>query len=109
MLAAGCAYLLWLHATGLGIPCPFRLITGWKCPGCGISTLFLLLAEGDLRGAYAANPFLFVTMPLLLAQIIYTTYLKKCSRPLPPWNQRLLFVYLAALIVFGVMRNILYG
>ncbi len=106
VLLLGMVYFIWLFLTGMGIPCLFKKITGWSCPGCGITTLFLCLARWDLSGAYAANPFLFVTGPLLLAQYVYYTYLRLKGKKLPRWDQVCLTVYLTFLIVFGVCRNL---
>ena len=35
VISGGCAYAAFYRITGIGIPCLFRLITGFKCPGCG--------------------------------------------------------------------------
>lgn len=107
VLGLGFGYVIWIRATSLSIPCLFRTITGWKCPGCGITTLFLCLLKLDFRGAFEANPFLFVTGPALLAELIWYDYLKINGRKLPKWNERLILLYAAALLIFGVLRNIL--
>ena len=69
VLAVGVIYFCWLKVTGIGIPCIFRKITGWYCPGCGITTLILCISEQDFVGAFWANPFLFVTSPFLLGEL----------------------------------------
>ena len=106
VLGIGVLYLFWVRMTGLSIPCLFRKMTGWLCPGCGITTLFVRLSRLDFQGAFQANPFLFVTAPLLAAEIIYYEYAQLKERPLPKWNQRALVVYIGALFMFGVWRNI---
>ena len=106
VLGIGVLYLFWVRTTGLGIPCLFREVTGWLCPGCGITTLFVCLSRLDIQGAFQANPFLFVTAPLLVAEIICYDYMQVKKRPLPKWNQRALAAYIGALCVFGVWRNI---
>ena len=50
----------------LPVCCPFHLITGIPCPGCGMTRAFLALAKGDLITAFHYNPF-----SLLLATIIF--------------------------------------
>lgn len=106
VLGGGILYLFWVRITGLSIPCLFRSVTGWLCPGCGITTLFVRLSRFDIAGAFRANPFLFVTGPLLVAEVIYYNYLLAGRQPLPRWNRRAVVIYAAALCVFGVIRNI---
>lgn len=42
----------------LGLPtlCPFKLITGCPCPGCGMTRALVLCAHGDWRQAFAFHP-----------------------------------------------------
>ncbi len=71
--AASFVYPAASHATGLGLPCPLRTLTGVPCPLCGMTTAATGLAAGDPRAALAANPFVLVLavgtlcMTLLLA------------------------------------------
>lgn len=46
--------------TGLGIPCPWRSLTGTLCPLCGGTHVGMALLGGDLAGAWAANQFVVV-------------------------------------------------
>lgn len=106
VLGLGIAYYIWLRMTGLAIPCMFRKITGWKCPGCGITTLLYRLLQLDFRRAYEANPFLFITGPALLAEMGYCFWLEVKERKIPRWNNRLIMWYGIALCIFGVWRNV---
>ncbi|HAW16176.1 MAG TPA: DUF2752 domain-containing protein [Clostridiales bacterium] len=110
VLFSGLAYLLWVGSTGLGIPCPIRLFTGLKCPGCGITTMFVHLAKGDLSVAFEANPFILVTLPFLVAEIVFCEicYFKPSLRgkTVSKINNGILVVYTVALILFGVLRNL---
>ena len=51
-----------LGALGLGVPCPWRELTGTLCPLCGSTHLGMSLLRGDLAGALAANPFVFAIL-----------------------------------------------
>jgi hypothetical protein len=55
--AAAFAYPAVSRATGLGLPCPLRALTGVPCPLCGMTTAATSLAAGDLGTSLAANPF----------------------------------------------------
>lgn len=46
--------------TGLGVPCPWRALTGTLCPLCGGTHVGMSLLRGDLAGAWAANQFVVV-------------------------------------------------
>jgi len=55
--AASFVYPAVSRATGLGLPCPLRALTGIPCPLCGMTTAATALAAGEPRAALAANPF----------------------------------------------------
>ncbi len=107
LVAFGFLYLLLLDMTGIGIPCLFHLVTGLKCPGCGVTTMLLSLFRLDFLSAYRANPFLLLTLPFLVFEIlfagIYLPYRKKRSRA----NDIVLLVYILAFLAFGILRNVL--
>lgn len=106
ILGVGFGYYLWLNFTHLGIPCPFRMITGWLCPGCGITHMLIALIHLDFHTAYLENPFLLLTFPFLIGEIIYQRYLQLTKQVNPQWNQVLLWLYVIALIIFGILRNL---
>ena len=106
ILGVGFGYYLWLNFTHLGIPCPFRTITGWLCPGCGITHMSIALIQLDFHTAYLENPFLLLTSPFLIGEIIYQRYLQLTKQVNPQWNQVLLWLYVIALIIFGILRNL---
>lgn len=104
--AAAVLYAVWFSLTGIGIPCPIRLVTGFKCPGCGITHMLASLLRGNLRGAWTSNPFLLVTSPVLLYLVF-----REVRKPETPRGRRtvkvILYTYITALVIFGVLRNIL--
>ncbi len=106
ILGIGFGYYLWLNFTHLGIPCPFRMITGWLCPGCGITHMLIALIHLDFHTAYLENPFLLLTSPFLIGEILYQRYLQLTKQVNPQWNQVLLWLYVIALIIFGILRNL---
>jgi len=105
-LILGMLYYCFVKLTGIGIPCFFHLITGLKCPGCGISTMLMKLVEPDIAGAFAANRFLFITAPFLLFELIYACCLSWQKRKQPEWNSTLLTAYAVCLVLFGIVRNL---
>ena len=106
ILGVGFGYYIWLTHTHLGIPCPFRMFTGWLCPGCGITHMLIALIQLDFHTAYLENPFLLLTSPFLIGEILYQRYLQLTKQTNPQWNQVLLWLYVIALITFGILRNL---
>lgn len=89
-------------------PCPFRLLTGLQCPGCGSTRAFHQLLHGHLGAALALNPLL----PLYLAALGWlglTVLCEAAGLPAPP-APRLSAAWIWALLVlivgFGVVRNL---
>ena len=48
--------------------CPFHVITGMACPGCGMTRAFLTLGQLKLQEAIALNPF---SVLLFSVMIVY--------------------------------------
>lgn len=106
LLGAGLLYFLFVTVTGWSIPCPIHAATGFLCPGCGVTTLFLSLGRGDFAGAWAANPALCLASPLLLFLLAADEYAYVRTgrgKAWPPWLSGLL---LAAFVLFAIGRNL---
>ena len=106
LIGAGLLYYVWIRVTGLMIPCPFRLLTGIRCPGCGVTTMIMAAGRGDLHSALEANPFLFVTSPFLIALLIHRLRLRTGGRQETDGWRIGEKVYLAALLLFGIVRGV---
>ena len=65
LAASGVGLSVLYAATGAGLPCPFRMATGWDCPLCGGTRLGAALLQGDLVSAFSYNPLLLVSLVLL--------------------------------------------
>lgn len=87
--------------------CPFLAITGLFCPGCGALRAVHALAQGDLVTALARNPLTVVVLGYVA--VIWVLWLQRRAgvRPTrwlaPPW---VLYTVLAAILLFGVLRNV---
>ena len=108
LLSIGVAYFVWAICTGIKIPCPFHVLTGLRCPACGITRMLLALAKFRFAEAYAYNPFLFFNLPIILFCIGYSEfrYIKTGQRSLGRLSV-VLWVEIALLLLFGVVRNII--
>lgn len=57
--------------------CPFRALTGWPCPGCGMTRAFCALGHGDWRAALGFNalsPFVLLAFVWMWARAAATLF-----------------------------------
>jgi hypothetical protein len=120
MLAAlaGALAVTHLHAVGrLGWlpPCAWHTLTHTYCPGCGTGRCLAALLRGDVRQAAAYNVLTLVALPLLVLWAVAALIPARWSfrRDLslhrhvsPRATARLAWLVAAAVILFGVLRNV---
>lgn len=105
-IGAGFLYYLWGTLTGLWIPCMTKLSTGFDCPGCGISRMFLSLLRFDFKAAFLFNPIMFIFFIVwnIVALLLFTDKVKFVKHPM--FMQVMLYITLVSMIIFGIVRNI---
>ncbi len=88
--------------------CPLYSMTGYACPGCGLTRGFHALFHGDILTALDYNALL-----PIFALVLGFFYLSMVSvavrgRGFGAWaySPKFLFAFLILLIVFGVVRNL---
>lgn len=88
--------------------CPLYAITGFACPGCGLTRAFHALFHGDLIVALDFNILTPVWVVILGYLWVSMLLVAVRGRGLPMWMTRpnFLWVFMIVLIVFGVIRNI---
>ena len=87
--------------------CPFRLLTGLQCPGCGSTRAFYQLLHLHPIAAFKLNPLMILTLPF----IVYGSlgYTRSAVSGLP--HRRVfipsiyLWAWLALMIFFWIFRN----
>lgn len=97
------------HREGAWGFCPVRLALGVDCPGCGGLRAVHDLTQGDLGAALASNVVVVTMLPLVAALWLAWLGSRWRGRPLPGSSRAQLAVGIAvaaALIVFGVVRNL---
>lgn len=52
-------------------PCPFKLLTHFDCPGCGIQRSFVFLLRGDLPASFLMYPALIPVILLFAALVLH--------------------------------------
>ena len=107
ILAIGLGYVLWLRLGGPGIPCMVNKVTGYLCPGCGITRMFLALLRLNIADAFRHNG------AALILFCYWNLVALLCFAGTPRFVQKPRFLYgslwvsVGILAVFGIARNIL--
>lgn len=72
LLIAGAVYAFVFEPgrTGFFPSCPFRLLTGLTCPGCGATRALHEMLHGHLETAFMLNPLLLLALPFLLYALL---------------------------------------
>jgi hypothetical protein len=95
-----------LMPSSFGYTCPFKALTGYNCPGCGLSRCVNALAHGHLGAAIHFNALFFVVMAAL-AWGWWAWFRSDAERrPLPPPRLWVLVGLLAVTLVFSILRNV---
>jgi hypothetical protein len=87
--------------------CPFKMLTGFPCPGCGITKSLVYFYEGDLSKSlhyHILGPFLvlfcMVTILVLLAELITKKeYLNEIL-----YNKKLAYGLVCFLVFYQIVR-----
>lgn len=90
--------------------CGFFVLTGYKCPGCGIQRALHHLLHGDFFGAFKQNALAFLSVPyILLLTLAYKS--RRFNEKFPRTATALkgfvsTLIAAAAVFVFWIARNI---
>lgn len=97
LLAGGIGGLMVLF---FGKICPMVLLTGFPCPGCGLTRAGVLFFTGHFKESIQMHPIFLLIFTFFVIMLIFRYFIKK---PFPYFK---FYVILIALIMFGVY---LYG
>ncbi len=102
-------YYFFYSKTGIGIECPFHLVTGFYCPGCGLTRMLFALVHFDIPKAFGYNQVLFVMLPFLLFYFFYQIYLFIYARKDKIFTKIPNYIYVILviiMIIWGIVRNL---
>jgi hypothetical protein len=116
--AGGLALSALFATTGIGLPCPFRALTGWDCPLCGGTRMGAALLHGDVQAAFEFNPLAFIALLVLgVLGVLWTVEAAggasvRLPRPLAERLRRItgmqwLLIGLLVAVIYTVARNFL--
>ncbi|MEV4005063.1 DUF2752 domain-containing protein [Actinomadura sp. NPDC049753] len=88
--------------------CPFLTLTGYYCPGCGMTRLVYALAHGHVGTAFGLNPLLFVLLPVF--GYLYARWTFRTAQGLPMrsalFKPAVAYSFVGLLIVYWIVRNL---
>ena len=107
-VSVGLLYYAVVRLFNIGLPCPFRFVTGLCCPGCGTSRMAVALLQFDFKAAFDAQPVLFCFLiPLTLCfGKMGIDYVKTGDKTLSLWQNIILYIAIACLIIYCIYVNI---
>lgn len=106
-LALLAAYYCVVRFTDLGISCPFKALTGFRCPGCGISRMLIAMSKGDFSTAFDCNQVLFFMIPLLvICAVVRVVFVPEFLSPKSKFYRYSTVCAIIVLLAFDVLRNV---
>jgi hypothetical protein len=114
-LAAGGVLLVGCTIAGLVDPrggpplCPFKIVTGLDCPGCGATRALHFAMRGQIETAAGYNLLFVIALPFLLAaSFVGASQLFGGPWQLPPLrvSRRTWWILGAVVVAFWVLRNL---
>ncbi len=108
LVTALVVYFLFDPATTPFPRCPFLMLTGWQCPGCGSQRAIHSLLHLDIAAAWRYNALLVLSIPYLLLLVVAEWGgARRESRLYRALNREwLIWSYFALVIAWWVARNI---
>lgn len=109
LLIAGAVYLFVFEPgiSGFFPQCPFRLVTGFTCPGCGITRALHQILHGHFVAAFMLNPLFVLLGPFLLFALLrYSVIVMRGGRPRPnALPASVIYGLFFVILSFWIFRN----
>lgn len=107
LLAIVAVYFMFDPSTMHFPRCPFLVLTGWRCPGCGSQRAVHALLHGDIAAAWNFNAALVAALPLIALLLVAETVRTRHSRFYLRVNSTPMLIGCAvALLLWWLARNI---
>lgn len=88
--------------------CPFLLITGYQCPGCGSQRALHSLLHGEITHAFRYNALLIISLPIVILLTYAEVFRKKKPRLYNKLNSRhVIWGIFIVIVVWWIGRNLI--
>ena len=104
---AGLSYYVFIMLTGISLPCYIHELTGFLCPSCGITRMFLHLAHLEFTEAMQANYMLFFLWPVIVLLVFYILYKYHAREELPKPAYIIMYALVGISLIFCIIRNVI--
>ena len=90
--------------------CPFRVLTGYECPGCGSQRAVHYLLNLEIKNAIQANALLVLSIPYILL-LVLAELLKSKSKFFMIlhkilYSTKAIWTVLAIIVIWWIARNL---
>lgn len=96
------ACYLWISRVLWGGSCIWVMITGFPCPGCGLTRAARAILHGEFKEAFQIHPFIYGIILLLFFMFVWRYLLQRSQKVFVKWG----VVLFAGMLVFYVYRMI---
>jgi len=90
--------------------CTFYRVTGWYCPGCGMTRAMHALLHGRVAAAFGHNPLLMAVLPVVAAGagLDVLGWIRGPERPTPRLrpSPRVVIGFVVVVMAYWVLRNL---
>jgi hypothetical protein len=107
LLALGLLYLFFFQKFHFGIPCIFNMLTGYKCPGCGMTRAMSEIWNGNFEAAMQDNALSLTVLPVVCIYMLYRFIRDEIKKRegFYIWEYFLLIGLFIIAVGYGFIRN----
>ena len=107
LLLLGFTYLYIFQKFKVGIPCLFYNLTGWKCPGCGMTHALSEIWNGNFENALEYNVLSLTVLPIVCIYLLYRSVRDALGKGegFYIWEYIMLAVLFITVLFYGYIRN----
>lgn len=91
------------------LKCPFKLATGYDCPGCGSQRALHALLHGEFSQAFSFNPLFILAIPYVIVGVLFEWFGLKFQYPKTRkflFGTTAIYILTVIIILFFIFRNI---